>query len=51
LYITLENDEYWLSGQTNDGNASMEINYCPICGRKLAFDGITMEEARGECNK
>ena len=34
LYISLKDGEYWIEA-ISDGRASMRIDYCPKCGRKL----------------
>jgi hypothetical protein len=35
LYISRDNyDEYWIEA-ISDGRASMKIDYCPKCGKKL----------------
>lgn len=34
-YSDDEKEHYYISSESNHIDASIEINYCPICGRKL----------------
>ena len=37
IYMCNDSDGYYLEA-IGDGNAVVEIKYCPICGRKLMED-------------